>query len=56
MQILDRTGAALTLDGMTFNSKATLNNGANIIPFQMRYFITGATTPGVANTDATFRV
>ena len=32
VQILDRTGAALTLDGATFSSETTLNNGTNTIP------------------------
>lgn len=56
VQILDRTGAALTLDGATFSSETTLNNGTNTIPFQARYFATGAATPGAANADATFKV
>ncbi|MFP1482771.1 hypothetical protein ACLB1S_03705 [Escherichia coli] len=38
MQILDRTGAALALDGATFSAQTTLNNGTNTIPFfQARY-------------------
>ncbi len=53
---LDRTGAALTLDGATFSSETTLNNGTNTIPFRARYFATGAATPGAANADATFKV
>lgn len=40
VQILDRTGAALALDGATFSSETTLNNGTNTIPFQARYFAT----------------
>ena len=56
VQILDRTGAALALDGATFSSETTLNNGTNTIPFQARYFATGAATPGAANADATFKV
>lgn len=56
VQILDRTGAALTLDGATFSEQTTLNNGTNTIPFQARYFATGAATPGAANADATFKV
>ena len=55
VQILDRTGAALALDGATFSSETTLNNGTNTIPFRARYFATGAATPGAANADATFR-
>ena len=56
VQILDRTGNALTLDGATFSSETTRNNGPNTIPFQARYFATGAATPGAANADATFKV
>ncbi|WP_343091040.1 fimbrial protein, partial [Escherichia coli] len=48
--------AALALDGATFSSETTLNNGTNTIPFQARYFATGAATPGAANADATFKV
>ena len=44
VQILDRTGNALTLDGATFSAQTTLNNGTNTIPFQARYFATGAAT------------
>ncbi len=36
--------AALALDGATFSSETTLNNGTNTIPFQARYFATGAAT------------
>ncbi|EPZ2002707.1 fimbrial protein, partial [Escherichia coli] len=53
---LDRTGAALALDGATFSSETTLNNGTNTIPFQARYYAIGAATPGAANADATFKV
>ena len=56
VQILDRTGTALALDGATFSAQTTLNNGTNTIPFQARYFATGAATPGAANADATFKV
>ena len=56
VQILDRTGAALTLDGATFSEQTTLNNGTNTIPFQARYYATGVATPGAANADATFKV
>ena len=56
VQILDRTGNALTLDGATFSAQTTLNNGTNTIPFQARYYATGAATPGAANADATFKV
>ncbi|EOK8986803.1 fimbrial protein, partial [Escherichia coli] len=33
VQILDRTGNELTLDGATFSAQTTLNNGTNTIPF-----------------------
>ncbi|EES2917654.1 fimbrial protein [Escherichia coli] len=56
VQILDRTGAALTLDGATFSEQTTLNNGTNTIPFQARYYAIGEATPGAANADATFKV
>ena len=56
VQILDRTGVALTLDGATFSSETTLNNGTNTIPFQARYYAIGEATPGAANADATFKV
>ena len=56
VQILDRTGNELTLDGATFSAQTTLNNGTNTIPFQARYYATGAATAGIANADATFKV
>ena len=56
VQILDKTGTALGLDGATFSSATTLNDGTNIIPFQARYYATGAATAGTANADATFKV
>ena len=56
VQILDRTGAVLALDGATFSAQTTLNNGTNTIPFQARYYATGVATPGAANADATFKV
>lgn len=55
VQIPDRTGNALTLDGATFSAQTTLNNGTNTIPFQARYYAIGEATPGAANADATFR-
>ncbi len=45
VQILDRTGNALTLDGATFSAQTTLNNGTNTIPFQARYYAIGEATP-----------
>lgn len=56
VQILDRTGTALALDGATFGAATTLNDGTNIIPFQARYYATGTATAGTANADATFKV
>lgn len=56
VQILDRTGNVLALDGATFSTPTTLNNGTNTIPFQARYYATGVATPGAANADATFKV
>ncbi|HDU4322942.1 TPA: type 1 fimbrial major subunit FimA [Klebsiella aerogenes] len=56
VQILDKTGTALGLDGATFSAATTLNDGTNIIPFQARYYATGAATAGTANADATFKV
>ena len=56
MQILDRTGTPLVLDGATFSAASTLNDGTNVIPFQARYYATAAATAGTANADATFKV
>lgn len=56
IQILDRTGQPVGLDGATFSAISTLFNGTNIIPFQARYFATNAATAGTANADATFKV
>lgn len=56
VQILDRTGNELTLDGATFSAQTTLNNGTNTIPFRARYYAIGEATPGAANADATFKV
>ncbi|EMH4163334.1 type 1 fimbrial major subunit FimA [Pluralibacter gergoviae] len=56
VQIVDKTGTPLNLDGATFSSATTLNDGTNIIPFQARYYATGEATAGTANADATFKV
>ncbi|MEN0635538.1 MULTISPECIES: type 1 fimbrial major subunit FimA [Enterobacteriaceae] len=56
VQILDKTSTPLTLDGATFKAATTLSDGTNIIPFQARYYATGAATAGAANADATFKV
>ncbi|HBQ0085369.1 TPA: fimbrial protein, partial [Klebsiella pneumoniae subsp. pneumoniae] len=42
--------------GASFSAATTLNDGTNIIPFQARYYATGAATAGTANADATFKV
>ncbi|AHG21160.1 type-1 fimbrial protein subunit A [Chania multitudinisentens RB-25] len=56
VQILDRTGTALTVDGATFSATSTLNDGTVVVPFQARYIATGVATAGIANADATFQV
>ncbi|KNC06427.1 type-1 fimbrial protein subunit A [Klebsiella sp. RIT-PI-d] len=56
VQILDRTGTPLALDGASFSTAVTLNDGNNVLPFQARYFATGKATAGTANADATFKV
>lgn len=37
IQILDRTGEVLILDGATFSAKTDLIDGTNILPFRARY-------------------
>lgn len=56
VQILDRTGTALSVDGATFSAATTLSDGTVVVPFQARYIATGAATAGIANADATFKV
>lgn len=56
VQILDRTGIALAVDGATFSAATTLIDGTNVVPFQARYIATGVATAGTANADATFKV
>lgn len=56
IQILDRTGAPLALDGASFSAATTLIDGTNVIPFQARYIATGVATAGTANADANFLV
>lgn len=56
IQILDGKSVPLGLDGATFGSAVTLNDGANVLPFQARYYALGASTAGIANADATFAV
>lgn len=56
IQILDRSGQALSLDGATFSAQTDLIDGTNILPFQTRYIATGPAEAGIANADATFKV
>lgn len=56
IQILDRTGEVLILDGATFSAKTDLIDGTNILPFQARYIARGQSVAGTANADATFKV
>ncbi|EOU6101914.1 fimbrial protein [Escherichia coli] len=56
IQILDRTGEVLILDGATFSAKTDLIDGTNILPFQARYIALGQSVAGTANADATFKV
>lgn len=56
VQILDRIGTALAVDGATFSAETTLSEGIVIVPFQARYIATGTATAGIANADATFKV
>lgn len=52
IQILDRTGEVLILDGATFSAKTDLIDGTNILPFQARYIALGQSVAGTANADA----
>ncbi|HAW1280997.1 TPA: fimbrial protein [Escherichia coli] len=56
IQILDRTGEVLILDGATFTAETDLIDGTNILPFQARYIALGQSVAGTANADATFKV
>ncbi|SLM61973.1 MULTISPECIES: type 1 fimbrial major subunit FimA [Dickeya] len=56
VQILDSSGTPLALNGEAFSAPIKLNDGTNTLPFQARYYATGAATAGVANADATFKV
>ncbi|HAI1120374.1 TPA: fimbrial protein [Escherichia coli] len=56
IQILDRTGEVLVLDGATISAKTDLIDGTNILPFQARYIALGQSVAGTANADATFKV
>lgn len=53
LQILDRVGTALAMDGNTWSEATTLSDGSNVIPFSARYIATAATVkPGQANAMA----
>ncbi|HIE9359440.1 TPA: type 1 fimbrial major subunit FimA [Klebsiella quasipneumoniae subsp. similipneumoniae] len=56
VQIVDKNGTALSVDGNTFSSPITLIDGTNLFKFQARYFSTAAATAGTANADASFKV
>lgn len=56
VQILDRMGVVLMLDGVIFSLEIILNNGINIILFQVCYFATGVVILGVVNVDVIFKV
>lgn len=42
IQILDRTGEVLILDGATFSAKTDLIDGTNILPFQLVILLSGS--------------
>ena len=56
IQILDRKGEVLKLDGATVSTTTDLIDGTNILPFQARYIALGKSIAGTANADATFKV
>lgn len=58
VQILDRSGAALTLDGASWSAQSVLHNGRNYIPFQARYIGVGSggAVAGDASADANFNI
>lgn len=56
IQILDRTGNPVDLDGTSYTAETTLIDGVNVLPFQARYFAIDQATAGTANADATFKV
>ncbi|ELP5685314.1 type 1 fimbrial major subunit FimA [Salmonella enterica subsp. enterica serovar Bredeney] len=56
VQILDKDGSPLALNGATFSTAHILNDGTNTMPFQARYYATDTAIPGTANADATFKV
>lgn len=42
IQILDRTGEVLILDGATFSAKTDLIDGTNILPFGLVILLSGS--------------
>lgn len=56
VQILDKTGTPLVLDGSTFSTATVLNDGSTVVPFQARFYATGAATAGTVSADASFKV
>lgn len=56
IQILGRDNTPIAMNGTAFSANTTLINGVNIIPFQARYYATGAATPGQADADVNFQV
>jgi len=58
VQILDRTGAAVTFDGATWSAQNVLHDGRNYIPFVARYIGVGSggAVAGDAAADANFSV
>lgn len=49
-------GVVLMLDGVIFSLEIILNNGINIILFQVCYFVIGVVILGVVNVDVIFKV
>ncbi|QGN39642.1 type 1 fimbrial major subunit FimA [Klebsiella oxytoca] len=56
VQILDGVGKVMGLNAAKYGTPVALVNGTNKIPFQARYYATGAATAGTADADATFNI
>ncbi|WP_336932220.1 type 1 fimbrial major subunit FimA [Acinetobacter bereziniae] len=56
IQITDYTAKKLGISGSTFSTPQTLINGNNTLKFNAYYEATGESTPGQANSNATFYV
>jgi major type 1 subunit fimbrin (pilin) len=57
IQILDKSGSPLALNGTAWSVAQTLVNGTNTLPFQARYITTALpVSPGTADGVATFNV